>query len=179
MIFFHQQCIFFAPYYLSDLWNLGFLKACLASKNWAKEGIQHVSFFPILCNHNPHLIQWAHVFPSLLSVTGVFTEALFFLPLTSVARFDSIWASVFLAPSLHSWTCVCLTGYLSPFPLSVYFLFVFSFFFCCCWFIQVSRHLCLTFSLLGWISSEFRGDPWILTIFLQSLFFPEHPMRLF
>lgn len=67
------------------------------------------------------------MFSLVFFLSLVYLQKPFLLPLTSVARFNSIWASVFLTSSLYSSTCVCLTGYLSLFPPSVYIFLVFSF----------------------------------------------------
>ena len=126
LILFHQgRCPCFPP----GLWQLGFLKAGLASNCRGNEGILCLSLSHVLCHQVPSLTeQWAHIFPRFPFVTCLLTEALlvfFDIPHQIPCHLDFTFPT--FAPACSDSTSVFLPGYLSLLPPSVCFLFVFEF----------------------------------------------------
>ena len=104
LILSHQGYIFLAPAVTLGLWDLRFLKARIASKDWGKDGILHLCLFHVLCNQVPCLInQWAHIFLSHAFVPYVLTEA-FLLVFDICGQIQFSWALAFLTSSQDAWT---------------------------------------------------------------------------
>ena len=92
----------------SALWDLGLLKASHPSKDWGKGGFQYLSFFHALCNQVPVLLSSGPTLSIVFLLLPVYLQEPFFLSLTSLARFNFIWAIAF---PLHLWMlrqCLCI-----------------------------------------------------------------------
>jgi len=99
----------------------------------------------------------------------------FLLPLTSLTRFNSKWAFSFpnCTSAQSGNASVFFPSYLSIFPPSVDFRFIFVLPGAPCSFMESSWHFCVNSCSMAWTALDLAGrNHWILTSFLESLFSP-------